>query len=153
MNSNKSNLQYFFLILLLNLTFCSCSKDTNVNEIIPYTYVKGTIHLDFYSELNSVGNALYFDEIGTSTGYYGHGFIVIRTSTSEFAVFDASCTNDKDSDEHVEIEGTYAECPVCESKFSLLTGGWPFNDSVAEYKLKEYKSTYYSGSNTLLVSN
>jgi nitrite reductase/ring-hydroxylating ferredoxin subunit len=124
-----------------------------VDEIIPYVPVKGTIYLEFYSELNSVGNALYFDEIGASTGYYGHGFIVIRTSTSEFTVFDATCTNDRDSDEHVEIVGSYAECPVCESKFSLLSGGWPFNDSAAKYKLKEYKNTYYSSSNTLIVRN
>lgn len=153
MNSNKSNLLYFFLFFLLNITFCSCSKDTNVDEIIPYTFVNGTIYLDFHSELNSVGNALYFDEIGTSVGYNGHGFIVIRTSTSEFAVFDASCTYDSDSNEHIKIEGSYAECPVCESKFSLLTGGWPFNDSVAKDKLKEYKNSYSSSNNTLNVRN
>ncbi|PKQ65896.1 hypothetical protein BZG02_02520 [Labilibaculum filiforme] len=153
MKINKSNLQYFFLFLLFNTTFCSCSKDTNVDEIIPYSYVKGTIYLDFYSELNSVGNALYFDEIGASTGYNGHGFIVVRTSTSQFVVFDASCTHDPESEEHLEIDGTYAKCPVCESKFSLLTGGWPFNNSVAEYQLKEYRSSYSSGNNTLSVSN
>ncbi|MBN2596743.1 MAG: hypothetical protein JXR82_08185 [Marinifilaceae bacterium] len=153
MNYNKSNLPLFFLFCLINITFCSCSTDTNVDEIIPNVPVSGTIHLNFYSELNSVGNALYFDEIDASVGYNGHGFIVIRTSTSEFAVFDASCTNDRDSDEHVEIKGTYAECPVCGSKFSLLTGGWPFNDSVAKYKLKEYGNTYYSGNNSLKVRN
>lgn len=153
MNSNKPNLLYFFLILLLNITFCSCSKDTNVDEIVPYTFVKGTIYLNFHSELNSVGNALYFDEIGASVGYKGHGFIVVRTSTSEFTVFDATCTHDTDSEEHVVIKGSYAECPVCKSKFSLLTGGWPFNDSVAKYKLKEYRNSYSSGSNTLNVRN
>ncbi|WP_461630503.1 Rieske (2Fe-2S) protein [Labilibaculum euxinus] len=153
MSHNKSNLPLFFLFCLINITFCSCSKDTNVDEIIPYTYVKGTIYLDFYSELNSVGNALYFDEIDASVGYNGHGFIVVRTSTSEFTVFDATCTNDKDSEEHLKIEGSYAECPVCGSKFSLLTGGWPFNDSEAKYKLKEYRNTYYSGNNTLKIRN
>ncbi|MDM8159146.1 hypothetical protein QUH73_04860 [Labilibaculum sp. K2S] len=153
MSHNKSNLPFFFLFYLLSITFYSCSKDTNVDEIIPYTYVKGTIYLNFYSELNSVGNALYFDEIGASVGYNGHGFIVVRTSTSGFAVFDASCTNDRDSEEHLKIEGSYAECPVCGSKFSLLTGGWPFNDSEAKYKLKEYRNSYSSSTNTLNVRN
>ncbi|BAX79728.1 hypothetical protein [Labilibaculum antarcticum] len=153
MSHNKLNLQYFFLFLLINITFCSCSKDTNVDEIIPYTYVKGTIYLDFYSELNSPGNALYFDEIGASVGYNGHGFIVVRTGTYEFDVFDASCTNDKDSEEHVELDGVFVECPVCESKFNILGDGYPFNGSVAIHKLKEYSNTYSSSTNTLKVRN
>lgn len=153
MTINKSNLHYFFLFLLLCLVFCSCSSSSEEEEIIPSVYVNGTIYLNFHSELNSVGNALYFDEIGTSTGYQGHGFIVIRTSTTEFSVFDASCTHDKDEMEHVEINGTFAECPICNSKFSLLTGGWPFNNSVAKTKLKEYRNSYSSSSNTLNVRN
>lgn len=153
MTHNKSNLLYFFLFLQLNMIFYSCSKDTNVDEIVPYTYVNGIIYLEFHSQLNSVGNALYFDEIGTSMGYNGHGFIVVRTSSSTFAVFDATCTNDRDSEEHLRINGSYAECPDCESKYSLLTGGWPFNDSVAKYKLKEYRNTYSANSNTLKVRN
>jgi len=153
MNDYKSNLLHFFLFLLLNITFWSCSDTTDEDDIVPYTYVNGTIRLDYYNDLNAIGNALYFDEIGTSVGYNGHGFIVVRTGTSEFAVFDATCTNDIDSDEYLEINGSYAECPVCGSKFSLLTGGWPFNESVAKYKLKEYQNTYYSSNNTLKVRN
>lgn len=152
MNSSKSNL-YLFLFFLLNITFCSCTTTTDKDCEIPYSYVSGTIYLNFYSDLNSVGNAVYFNEIGTSTGYNGHGFIVVRTGTSEFAVFNATCTNDIDSEEHVEINGTYAECPVCESKFSLLTGGWPFNDSLASCGLEEYSCTYSSSKNTLTVRN
>ncbi len=152
MSCNKSNLQYFFLFLLLNITFCSCSKDTNVDEIIPYVPVKGTIDLTFYSELNSVGNARYFDEIGPSTGYYGHGFIVVRISTSEFDVFDASCTNDRDSDEHLEIEGILGICPICKSKFNLMGTGQPI-EGPARYTLKKYRSTYYPNRNTLEVRN
>lgn len=153
MSNNKSNLLHFFLFLLISIPFYSCSETTDENDIVPYTYVSGTIYLDFYSELNSIGNALYFDEIGTSVGYNGHGFIVVRTGTYEFTVFDATCTNYVDYDEHVEINGSYAECPVCESKFSLLTGGWPFNNSDAKYKLKEYKNSYSSSNNTLHVYN
>ncbi|MDQ1769933.1 hypothetical protein GQR60_09070 [Labilibaculum sp. A4] len=153
MSHNKSNLPLFFLFCLINITFCSCSKDTNVDEIIPYVYVNGKIYLEFYDGLNSVGNALYFDEIGTSTGYNGHGFIVVRTSTYEFDVFDASCTNDRDSEEHVELDGVFVKCPVCKSKFNILGDGYPFNGSVAIHKLKEYRNSYSSSTNTLNVRN
>lgn len=153
MNSNKPNLLIFFLFFLSSITFSSCYTTTDEDCDIPYSYVSGTIYLNYYSGLNSVGNAVYFDEIGTSSGYNDHGFIVVRTSTSEFAVFDASCTYDSDSDEHVEINGTYAECPECDSKFSILTGGWPFDDSEATCSLKEYSCTYSSSNNTLTVRN
>ena len=152
MSNNKSNLLYFFLFLLINITFCSCSKDTNIDEIIPYTHVNGTIRLNYYSGLNSVGNALYFDEIGTSIGYNGHGYIVIRTSTSTFSVFDASCTNDKDSDEHLEIEGVLGICPVCKSKFNLMGDGIRI-EGPARYTLKKYRNTYSASNNTLKVRN
>lgn len=153
MSINKSNLLYFFLFFLLNTFFCSCSKTISEDDIVPHTFVKGTIYLEYYNELNAIGNALYFDEIGTSTGYLGHGFIVVRTSPTEFAVFDATCTHDIEAEEHVEIDGTLAVCPICESQFSLLTGAWPLNNSVAEYKLKGYRSTYYPSKNELRVRN
>jgi nitrite reductase/ring-hydroxylating ferredoxin subunit len=153
MNSNKSNLLKFFIFFLLSITFCSCYITTDEDCDIPYTYVSGTIYLNYYSELNSVGNAVYFDEIGTSTGYNDHGFIVVRTSTSEFAVFDASCTYDYSLDDCLEIVGTYVQCPNCDSKFSILTGGWPFDDSDASCCLQEYSCTYSSSKNTLTVYN
>ena len=153
MRINKSNLLYFFLFLLLNTFFCSCSKTISEDDIVPHVFVQGTIYLEYHSELNSIGNALYFDEIGTSTGYKGHGFIVVRTSSSEFAVFDASCTNDVEADEHVEVDEALAVCPICESQYSLLTGAWPLNNSVAKYKLKGYRNTYYSSRNELKVRN
>ncbi|WP_421917994.1 Rieske (2Fe-2S) protein [Marinifilum sp.] len=149
---NKPNLLYFFIFFSLCLGIYSCSKSTDEDEIIPDVYVSGTIHLEYYPDLNAVGNALYFDEIDTSTAYLGHGFLVVRTSNTEFAVYDASCTHDKDANEHLKIDGSFAECPICGSKFNLFTG-WPFNGSVATHKLKEYKSSYSVQNNTLKVSN
>lgn len=148
----QSNLLYFFLLLVFSSVFCSCSKSSNEEEVIPSVYVYGIIRLDYYPDLNAIGNALYFNEIETSTGYLGHGFIVVRTSQTKFAVFDASCTHDRDAEEHIEINGTFAECPICESKFNIFTG-WPFNGSAANNKLEEYKSYYSSNSNTLKVYN
>jgi nitrite reductase/ring-hydroxylating ferredoxin subunit len=115
-------------------------------------YVNGTIHLEFYDALNAVGNALYFDEIDTSIGYRGHGFIVVRTSTTEFAVYGATCSHDREADEHLEIEGSFAECPICQSKFNIFTG-WPFNGSTATIRLAEYKTSYSKANNTLKVRN
>lgn len=153
MNVNKSNLLYFFLLLPLCLLFCSCSSDSELDEIIPNTYLNSTLYLDYHSELGSVGNALYFETIsGTSVGYLGHGIIVVKVNDG-FSAFDATCSHDIDSDEHVEIEGAFAECPVCNSKFNLLDGGYPFEGSTASYPLKEYSTSYSSSSNTLRIYN
>ncbi|MPQ45606.1 hypothetical protein GCQ56_01180 [Marinifilum sp. N1E240] len=153
MNVNKSNLLYFFLLLTLSSLFCSCSSNSEEDEIIPNTYINATIYLDYYSELGSVGNAIYFETInGSSVGYLGHGVIVVKVNNG-FSAFDATCSHDIEDEAHVELDGTFAECPICNSKFNLLDGGYPFEGSVARYPLKEFSTSYSSSSNTLRIYN
>lgn len=149
----KSNLLYFFLFLLLSTTFCSCSSDNDNKEIVPSWHINSTLYLDFHSELGSVGNALYFSSIGGETvGYNDHGIIVVKLNNG-FAAYDATCTHDIDVEEHVEPDGVFAECPVCESKFNLLDGGYPFEGSVAIHPLKKYRTSYSSSNRTLRIYN
>jgi nitrite reductase/ring-hydroxylating ferredoxin subunit len=153
MKSNKSNLLYFFLFLLLSSFFSACSDSKSVDDIVPNWHINATIHLDYHSELNSVGNALYFDEIGGSTvGYKNHGIFIIKLN-SGYAAYDATCTHDVDADDPLELEGIFAECPICESKFNLMDGGYPFEGSIAKYPLKKYKTSFSSANNTLRVYN
>ncbi len=153
MSINKSNLLYFFLFLLLNTIFCSCSSDNKNKDIVPNWHINSTLYLDYHSELGSVNNALYFSDIGGEpVGYMNHGIIVVKLNTG-FAVYDATCTHDVEAEENVELDGVFAECPVCESKFNILDGGYPFEGSVARYPLKKYNARYSSSSNTLRIFN
>lgn len=156
MKSSQSNLHYFFLILIPLLAFSSCSKDTNIDKIVPYTRVEFE-YLDNENKLGAVGNSIYLDEddiITSSAGYKNHGIIIVRLNEG-FAAFDATCTNDVEADEHVELDGSFAECPICGSKFNVLQGGEPFNGSVARYNLKQYKTSSQSAGNhaTIRVYN
>ncbi|RUT79268.1 Rieske (2Fe-2S) protein [Ancylomarina longa] len=152
----QSNLLYFFLLLGFSSVFCSCSSNSNNDEIVPSWHINSTVYLDFFSELNSVGNALYFDAIGgESVGYRNHGIIVVKLN-SGYAAYDATCTHDVDVDEHVELDEDYSgiyTCPICGSQFNILGGAYPLDGSVAKYPLKVYKTSYSSSSRTLRIYN
>ncbi len=148
MKSRLSNLHYFFLFLLSSIGFYSCSEDTNLNKIVPYVRVQFE-HLDNENKLGAVGNAIYLGEndIATSAaGYKNHGIIIVRLNDG-FAAYDATCTHDVESEEHVELDGVFAVCPVCNSKFDILQGGFPFNGSKARYNLKTYRTSNSNAGN------
>ena len=148
MKSRQSNLHYFFLFLLTLIGFSSCSKDTNLDKIVPYTRIQFEYN-DNENKLGAENNSIYLDEndiITSSAGYRNHGIIIVRLSDG-YAAFDATCTNDVESEEHIELDGVFAVCPVCDSKFNILDNGYPFNGSVARHKLKEYKTSSTSEGN------
>tara|TARA_R110001583_G_scaffold74156_6_gene205605 strand:+ start:9736 stop:10206 length:471 start_codon:yes stop_codon:yes gene_type:complete len=156
MKSRQSNLHYFFLFLFTLIGFSSCSKDTNLDKIVPYTRVEFE-YLDNENKLGAVGSSIYLDEddiITSSAGYKNHGIIIVRLNEG-FAAFDATCTYDVEAAEHVELDGSFAECPICESKFNIQQDGQPFNNSVARFNLKQYKTSSQSEGNhaTIRVRN
>ncbi len=156
MKSRQSNLHYFFLFLFTLIGFSSCSKDTNLDKIVPYTRVEFE-YLDNENKLGAVGNTIYLDEddiITSSAGYKNHGIIIVRLNEG-FAAFDATCTHDVEAAEHVELDGAFAVCPICDSKFNVLQGGFPFNGSVARHQLKEYDTSSTNEGNhaTIRVRN
>lgn len=143
MKSRQPNLHYFFLFLLTLTGFSSCSEDTNIDKIIPYTRVEFE-YIDNENKLGAVGNSIYLDEndvISYSAGYKNHGIILVKLNEG-VAAYDATCTHDVEAEEHIELDGIFAVCPLCESKFNILQGGEPFNGSEARYNLKKYKTSY-----------
>lgn len=148
----QSNVTHFFVYILLIFAFSSCSSDEEYDPVIPHTYVNITLHLDYYTQLNTTGTPVYIDNIaGKTQGYRGHGIIVMRLN-DKFVAYDATCTHDTEIKEHLEIEGLFAKCPVCESKFNLYDS-YPFKGSVARYPMKVYKTYFSSSNNTLRITN
>ncbi|MRT91637.1 hypothetical protein [Ancylomarina sp. 16SWW S1-10-2] len=156
MKLRQSNLHFFFLFLFILIDLSSCSKGTDIDEIVPYTLVDFTYH-DNENKLGAENNCIYLDEetIGISkVGYKNHGIILVHLNDGIVA-FDATCTNDVESDNHLELDGNFAVCPDCDSKFNILQVGEPFSGSVARYSLKTYKTSTYSLGNhaTIRVRN
>jgi len=148
MKSKQSNLHFFFLLLFTLIGFSSCSDDTNTDDIVPYVRISFK-YIDNNNALGAVGNSVYLDEndiVTSSAGYNGHGIIIVRL-TKGYAAYDATCTNDVESEYHVELDGTFAICPVCGSKFNILQDGQPFNGSKAIYNLIQYKTSSTSEGN------
>lgn len=156
MKSRQSNLHFFFLFLFTLIGFSSCSKDTNLDKIVPYTRVEFEYH-DNENKLGAENNSIYLDEddiITSSAGYKNHGIILVHLNEGIVA-FDATCTHDVESEEHLKLDGNFAVCPVCDSKFNILQIGEPFSGSIARYNLKKYKTYSQSVGNhaTIRVRN
>lgn len=149
MNYNKSNLPLFFLFCLINITFCSCNKNSvDINDIVPDVYLDVVLNLDYHSNLSNT-TALYFSNVyGEIVGYKGHGIIIYR-SNNEYFAYDATCTHDVESSEHVILNdpndpnawNSGAKCPICNSEFLISNGAQPIDGSIASLPLKQYKTS------------
>lgn len=157
MKSRQSNLHYFFLFLLTLIGFSSCSKGTDINEIVPYTRVKFQTYRNYYPDLENIGTGIYFDsEDGfiTSAGYKNHGIYIINTGDG-FIAMDATCTNDVNSDEHIEVSEESDQlgiCPICGSEFVFLSGG-QVHKGPAKFPLRNYKVFYDPDTKEIRVTN
>ncbi len=139
----KNNTISILGLLLLIIAFSSCEDDYKPNPV-PDIRVNAVIYLNYHSELNAVGNSKYFEMInGSAVGYKGHGIIVTRKSPQKFIAFDATCPNDVEADSHVEIEGSFAVCPVCDAKFNILIDGSPLN-AKSKYPLRTLRTSLKS---------
>jgi len=149
-----SNLTQIFSFFFIIISFVSCSDTDSVrkDDIVPYTLVNEQINLSYFykiSDVNLVGNSQYFQDFGGKyIGYRGHG-IIVAIADDGYKAYDATCTYDVDVEEHLELDGLFAVCTLCDSKFNILTG-WPFEGSVARYQLKKYR-TYHNRAEKLLT--
>lgn len=157
----KSKLLFFFLLCLTLLLNNGCEKK-NVEKledrhIIPYVPIYTVIDLGVggESQLEIPGQPLYQNisrPYGMPLGYNENGIIIIRLSDTEYACWDATCTNCQDLHSHFtqdQLDGEIAECPVCNTQFSLRYGT-PFNANEKIYPLKSYP--IHITTNKLIVS-
>lgn len=153
-----SKLIYFSLILPLSLTLGGGCEKT-YDDVIPTVTVDFTINIDTdpdYISLQAVASSLLITQHPqgeSSIGYDDNGVIVYHSEyRSVFYAFDATCPNCMPSSVALEVDGSVAVCPVCESKFMLPGEGVPTTGSESKYSLKEYNSRFYSDG-TLYVYN
>jgi len=157
MKSRQSNLHYFFLFLLTLIGFSSCSKGTDINEIVPYTRVSFQTYRYYHPELEDIGTGVYFDSddpFNSSAGYRNHGIYIVNTG-DDFIAMDATCTHDVDSVQHVilkEDDPYIGVCPICKSEYIFLSGG-ANHTGPSRHALRNYRVIYNSDTKEIRVTN
>jgi nitrite reductase/ring-hydroxylating ferredoxin subunit len=147
----KSNINIFFILLLTLLFPASCSKEKN--DVIPDVYVDFYISLNDpqFFDLTAPLNYAYVDastnNIGErAAGYDGNGIIIFRAQENEFFAYDRTCPHDYFvngmSIKVSVIDGIYAVCPECSSKYALPNYGTPLSGYVSKYPLKNYRTSF-----------
>jgi len=156
LNSNKlimpvirSKLRIFLLICIIFTFHSSCNNDEN--DVIPDVLVDFYIDLndpEFFA-LNAIGNYVLVNSRTNNLGYKASGYddngiIVYRAQADEFIALDRTCPHDyvlNGSSIAVDVDGIYAECPVCESTYALPSFGTP-TSGPSKYPLKMYRAVF-----------
>ncbi len=145
----RPNLSIFFLICIISLFHTSCNKEAN--DVIPDVLVDFYIDLndpEFFA-LNAIGNHVLINSSTNNFGYKASGYddngiIVYRAQADEFIALDRTCPHDyvlDGSSIAVNVDGIYAECPVCKSTFALPSFGTP-TSGPSKYPLKMYRASF-----------
>ncbi len=137
----KSGKYLFFFILFLALNL-SCDE---IDSQIPEVSVNFPINLNIYNELQNPGSSVYFQNVG-----FG-GVIVSCFVEGEYYAYDAACTHEISQSCHLTPNGLLADCPCCESQFSLFYAATP-SKGPATAPLKQYNISFL-GNSTLRVYN
>ena len=145
----RSKLKIFCLIILITTLHSACNKDEY--DVIP------DVTVDFYIDLNDpeffdlaveTGYAL----VGSSTnnlgiyasGYDDNGIIIYHAPADEFIAYDRTCPYDykiNSKSAAVDVDGVYAECPLCKSTWALPSFGAPASGP-SKYPLKIYRTSF-----------
>lgn len=145
----KTKVVIFLGMYFWMLINCRCSEKMSEKwmdkHIIPYTpiYTQIDLRIGGESHLQIPGQPVYLNTSqpdGIPLGYDGHGIIVIRLNDTEFACWDATCTNCSELTSYMttkDLCGEIAVCPVCGKEFSLRYGV-AFNATEEIYPLKSY---------------
>ncbi len=144
-----SNLKIFFIISLLLFGNISCNKEEN--DVIPNVIVDFYIDLNdpVFFDLNAIGNHVLVNASTNNMGIYAAGYdnngiIIYRAQADEFLAYDRTCPHDyaiNNQSIAVNIDGIYAECPVCKTLFALPSFGTP-TSGPSKYPLKVYRTSF-----------
>jgi Rieske Fe-S protein len=159
----------FLFSLILAFVLNESCKDTN-KDSVPYITVD--IVLDLQADLSHLGvgqsatitpneqsfgvlrfSSSKFPEISLGQQVLGNGLILYRMGTTEFTVYDITCTYNATIDYcALEMDDTWLvpKCPCCGSEFNLLLEASPVSGPAA-LPLKQYSA--FVRNNQLFIRN
>jgi nitrite reductase/ring-hydroxylating ferredoxin subunit len=146
----KSKILFFFITVLTAISLISCKKSKY--DVIPDVYVDFYIRLndpqffDLAVPLNSIYVSALTNNVGPdAAGFDNNGIIIYRASEEEFYAYDRTCphdyaVNNKSIKVNI-VDGIYAVCPACSTKYALPNFGTPLSGP-GRYQLKNYKTGF-----------
>lgn len=145
----RSKLRIFLLICILSLFHITCNKEEY--DVIPDVLVDFYIDLNDpeFFDLNAIGNFVLVNSSTNNLGYKASGYdnngiIIYRAQVDEFIALDRTCPHDYALDGTsiaVDVDGIYAECPLCNSIYALPSYGTP-TSGPSKYPLKMYRTSF-----------
>jgi len=151
MNLVKLIKNFFSLFIISGFLLMQSCNDSN-DDYIPYVPVDFSIDLNTFNELTTTG----YSEKYEHDGYNGvivfcEYYDVVNPYNSIYHAYDAACTFEiSDSCSIINNDNNVmAECPCCETKYSLFDG-YPISGS-ATIPLKYYYVSLIN--NRLYISN
>jgi|GEM_PF-1946263 len=122
-----SKIAFFFLFIIITISFIYCSKDETMNQnTIPYTRMYAEIDFRVYNELYSINTPATVNKYGVRLiGYNGHGIFISKINSDEYSAFDRTCPNHGDDFSNV-LEYTkgdlFYHCKECGAKYNFING-------------------------------
>jgi len=145
----RSKLRIFLLICILSFFHITCNKEKY--DVIPDVLVDFYIDLNDpeFFDLNAIGNYVLVNSNTNNLGYKASGYddngiIIYRAQVDEFIALDRTCPHDYALDGTsvaVDVDGIYAECPLCNSIYALPSYGTP-TSGPSKYPLKMYRTSF-----------
>lgn len=135
---------------IIALAMSGCAKEEK--PVLPYVKVNVTFYLNDpqYQSIQNPATAIKITRfLSQPVGYLGNGIIVFHEIDNSFYAYDATCTN-SDHQSLKIVDGIFAQCPGCETKFSLINGYAAGNGSL---RLQRYDVMVSSSNNQLTVYN
>ncbi len=137
------------VVLLIALVGLSACDDTVFRSSVPTYPVQ--MRLNIAGEYvhfvpDNPGQVLTFTKQRFPNEAIGFaGLLVCTGYDMRYYAFDLACPKCLSQKEHLEVDGMFAVCPICEEEYDFFSGiGYP-TQGIGKENLRQYKTFYSNG--------
>ena len=144
------------LITVLLLSLASCESPSIVNPVPNYPV---SMELNILGEFPNfttanIGASMTFLAPRFPTERVGYaGLLLFVNFNEQYSAFDLCCPHCVNRNHPIEVNGIFADCPVCGESYDLSYGLGVPTKNIAKNYLKTYKCNYNRTSGKLVVYN
>ena len=134
------------------LVSCKQSQKTSIPSYPVHLMLNITAEYPHFVKEN-VCQTLTFTERKSQTDYIGYAGIVVSIGMDgNYHAHDMGCPHCLNRNKPVEIEGMYAECPICHEQYDLSYGYALPIKGISREPLRKYTATYSSLNGKLIIT-
>lgn len=142
--------------LLSLIAMLACESNSIVNPVPNYPV---SMELNILAEYpnfvtSNIGASLTFTAPRYPNERVGYaGLLLFVNFNEQYSAFDLCCPNCVDRFTPIQVDGFYAECPLCGERYDLTYGLGVPTKHIAENYLKTYKTNYNNYNGKLIIYN